>query len=56
MFTIEDGVVYNTYAAYARDLGALWDMWQWLDSAPLGRDEGEFSWFRRHDQYEAGYR
>ena len=31
---------------------ALWNMWQWLDRAPLGRNEGDLSWFRRHDQYE----
>ena len=27
-----------------------------LDRAPLGRNEGEVSWFRRHDKYEASYR
>jgi predicted dithiol-disulfide oxidoreductase (DUF899 family) len=55
-FAIEDGVVYHTYSAYARGLDTLWTMWQWLDRAPLGRDEGDSSWFRRHDQYEASYR
>lgn len=55
-FTLEDGVVYHTYSAYARGLDALWNMWQWLDRAPLGRNEGDLSWFRRHDQYEASYR
>jgi len=31
----------------------LWGMWQWLDRAPLGRNEGDMSWFRRHDEYPA---
>jgi predicted dithiol-disulfide oxidoreductase (DUF899 family) len=55
-FAMEDGVVYHTYSAYARGLDALWGMWQWLDRAPLGRNEGDNSWFRRHDTYEASYR
>jgi predicted dithiol-disulfide oxidoreductase (DUF899 family) len=55
-FAREDGVVYHTYSAYARGVDALWGMWQWLDRAPLGRNEGDVSWFRRHDQYEASYR
>ena len=55
-FALEDGHVYHTYSAYARGLDALWTMWQWLDRAPLGRNEGDLSWFHRHDQYEASYR
>jgi predicted dithiol-disulfide oxidoreductase (DUF899 family) len=55
-FTHADGVVHHTYSAYARGLDALWTMWQWLDRAPRGRNEGDLSWFRRHDQYEASYR
>jgi predicted dithiol-disulfide oxidoreductase (DUF899 family) len=55
-FVLDDGVVYHTYAAFARGVDALWNMWQWLDRAPLGRNEGDLSWFRRHDQYEASYR
>ena len=55
-FAIEDGVVYHTYSAYARGLDALWGMWQWLDRSPFGRNEGDNSWFRRHDTYEASYR
>jgi predicted dithiol-disulfide oxidoreductase (DUF899 family) len=50
-FALEDGVVYHTYSAYARGLDALWPMWQWLDRAPLGRNEGDLSWFHRHDEY-----
>lgn len=55
-FVLEDGVVHHTYSAYARGLDVLWNMWQWLDRAPRGRNEGDFSWFRRHDRYEASYR
>ncbi|HUP74689.1 MAG TPA: thioredoxin family protein [Acidimicrobiales bacterium] len=55
-FELDDGVVYHTYSAYSRGVDALWNMWQWLDRAPLGRNEGDVSWFRRHDQYEASYR
>jgi predicted dithiol-disulfide oxidoreductase (DUF899 family) len=55
-FALEDGVVYHTYSAYSRGIDALWNMWQWLDRAPLGRNEGDHSWFRRHDHYEGSYR
>ena len=48
----DDGAVHHTYSAYSRGIDALWNMWQWLDRAPLGRNEGDLSWFRRHDQYE----
>jgi predicted dithiol-disulfide oxidoreductase (DUF899 family) len=56
-FALEDGVVYHTYSAYARGLDGLWGMYQWLDRAPLGRnetrtDDAPLSWFRRHDEYE----
>jgi predicted dithiol-disulfide oxidoreductase (DUF899 family) len=55
-FVLEDGVVYHTYSAYARGLDALWGMYQWLDRAPLGRNEtrasdGPLNWYRRHDEY-----
>ena len=48
--------VYHTYSAYSRGIDSLGNMWQWLDRAPLGRNEGDLSWFRRHDHYEASYR
>src|SRR5262245_13021479 len=41
-FVLEDGVVYHTYSAYARGLDGLWSMYQWLDRAPLGRNETGF--------------
>jgi len=46
----EDGVVYHTYSTYARGLDGLWGMYQWLDRAPLGRNE-QGVWWRRHDEY-----
>jgi predicted dithiol-disulfide oxidoreductase (DUF899 family) len=55
-FAMEDGVVFHTYSAYARGLDAMWTMWQWLDRAPLGRNEGDYSWFARHDTYAASER
>jgi predicted dithiol-disulfide oxidoreductase (DUF899 family) len=51
-FVREDGVVYHTYSTYARGLDGLWGMYQWLDRAPLGRNE-QGVWWRRHDEYEA---
>jgi predicted dithiol-disulfide oxidoreductase (DUF899 family) len=50
-FALEDGVVYHTYSAYARGVDALWPMYQWLDRAPMGRNETSL-WFRRHDEYD----
>jgi predicted dithiol-disulfide oxidoreductase (DUF899 family) len=49
-FVLEDGVVHHTYSAYARGLDGLWGMYQWLDRAPLGRNE-DGVWWRRHDEY-----
>ena len=49
-FVREDGVVYHTYSTYARGLDGLWGMYQWLDRAPLGRNETGV-WWRRHDEY-----
>ena len=55
-FVLDDGVVYHTYSTYARGLDGLWGMYQWLDRAPLGRNEARtpdapLNWFRRHDEY-----
>jgi predicted dithiol-disulfide oxidoreductase (DUF899 family) len=50
-FALRDGAVYHTYSAYARGLDGLWGMYQWLDRAPLGRNEPDF-WWRRHDEYD----
>ena len=51
-FVLEAGVVYHTYSTYSRGLDGLWRMYQWLDRAPLGRNETGI-WFRRHDEYGA---
>lgn len=50
-FALDDGVVYHTYSAYERGLDTLWGMYQWLDRAPLGRNE-QGLWFKRHDEYK----
>ena len=50
-FVLEDGVVYHTYSTYARGLDGLWGMYQWLDRAPLGRNEEDGVWWRHHDEY-----
>ena len=50
-FVLNDGVVYHTYSTYARGLDGLWGMYQWLDRAPLGRNEEEGIWWKRNDEY-----
>jgi predicted dithiol-disulfide oxidoreductase (DUF899 family) len=52
-FVLENGVVYHTYSTYARGLDGVWAMYQWLDRAPLGRNEAGI-WWRRHDEYSEG--
>jgi predicted dithiol-disulfide oxidoreductase (DUF899 family) len=49
-FVLEDGAIYHTYSAYARGLDGVWGMYQWLDRAPLGRNEKGI-WWRRNDEY-----
>ena len=49
-FAMQDGVVHHTYSTYARGLDGLWGMYQWLDRAPLGRNENG-AWWRRRDEY-----
>jgi predicted dithiol-disulfide oxidoreductase (DUF899 family) len=51
-FALEDGVVFHTYSTYERGLDVLWALYQWLDRAPLGRNEIG-PWLRRHDEYES---
>lgn len=50
-FVLEGGVVYHAYSTFARGLDGMWGMYQWLDRAPLGRNEAGV-WWRRHDEYE----
>jgi predicted dithiol-disulfide oxidoreductase (DUF899 family) len=50
-FVLEGGVVYHTYSTYARGLDGLWGMFQWLDRAPRGRNQGGV-WWQHHDRYQ----
>jgi predicted dithiol-disulfide oxidoreductase (DUF899 family) len=50
-FVREGDAIYHTYSTYARGLDALWGMYQWLDRAPLGRNERGV-WWRHRDRYE----
>jgi predicted dithiol-disulfide oxidoreductase (DUF899 family) len=50
-FALDEGVLYHTYSAFARGLDGLWNMFQWLDRAPKGRNETG-AWVRHHDAYE----
>jgi predicted dithiol-disulfide oxidoreductase (DUF899 family) len=52
-FAVQDGAVYQTYAATARGVEFLMGYYPILDRAPKGRDEGEGmqTWIRRHDEY-----
>jgi predicted dithiol-disulfide oxidoreductase (DUF899 family) len=51
-FVLKDDIVYHTYSAYARGVDGLWGMYQWLDRAPLGRNENQAGhWWKRHDEY-----
>jgi predicted dithiol-disulfide oxidoreductase (DUF899 family) len=51
-FVLEDGDIYHSYSAYARGLDGLWGAYQWLDRAPLGRNE-QGPWWKRRDEYGA---
>jgi predicted dithiol-disulfide oxidoreductase (DUF899 family) len=51
-FAMQDGDIYHTYSSYARGLDGLWGMYQWLDRAPLGRNETGV-WWKHHDRYGA---
>lgn len=50
-FVREGDALYHTYSTYARGLDILWGAYQWLDHAPLGRNE-QGVWWRRRDEYE----
>jgi predicted dithiol-disulfide oxidoreductase (DUF899 family) len=50
-FVRDGGRVFHAYSAYARGLDALWGAYQWLDRAPLGRNEDGY-WWRLHDEYQ----
>jgi predicted dithiol-disulfide oxidoreductase (DUF899 family) len=53
-FALQDGVVHHTYSTYDRGVEAFMGTYQFLDRAPLGRNEKTASeWWRRHDEYDA---
>ncbi len=39
-------------SAIADGFNGLWSVYQWLDRAPLGRNEQAGFWLRRHDEYD----
>lgn len=49
-FALRDRDVFHTYSAFSRGVDVLWTMYQWLDRAPLGRNETG-PWQARHDEY-----
>jgi predicted dithiol-disulfide oxidoreductase (DUF899 family) len=53
VFTLQDGAVYQTWAAAARGVEFLMNYYPILDRVPRGRDEGDGfqTWVRRHDEY-----
>jgi predicted dithiol-disulfide oxidoreductase (DUF899 family) len=53
VFALDDGAVYQTYAATDRALEPTMAYYFLLDRAPLGRQEksGTEHWLRRHDEY-----
>ncbi|HET7848646.1 MAG TPA: thioredoxin family protein [Pseudolabrys sp.] len=50
------GEIFHTYSAYARGLDILVGTYNFLDHAPMGRDEDalpwSMAWVKRHDEYE----
>ena len=54
-FTLQDGVVYQTYATTWRGVEFLMGYYPILDRMPKGRDEGDTwqTWLRRHDEYNS---
>lgn len=53
VFTLVDGVVYQTYAGSGRGVEFAMPYYPILDRMPKGRDEGDAfqTWIRRHDEY-----
>ena len=53
VFALQDGAVHHTYSTYARGVEQLIGTYQYLDIAPLGRNEdpeSPGSWWHRHDE------
>jgi predicted dithiol-disulfide oxidoreductase (DUF899 family) len=55
VFTLQDGVVYQSYATTWRGVEFLMGYYPILDRMPKGRDEGDAwqTWLRRHDEYHS---
>jgi predicted dithiol-disulfide oxidoreductase (DUF899 family) len=53
-FSLENGVIYQSYSTTGRGVEFLMPYYGILDRAPKGRDEGERwqLWIRRHDEYD----
>jgi len=51
-FALQDDAVHHTYSSYGRGGDVLWGMYQWLDRAPLGRNEIPADWCRVRDEYD----
>src|SRR5213595_871053 len=51
-YALSDGTVYRTYVTTARGLEPAMAYYGLLDRTPMGRNEGEVLWVRRHDEYE----
>ena len=58
VFTLEDGIVYQTYSTTGRGVEFLMPYYGFLDRAPKGRNEAEGwqLWIRRHDEYDSEQR
>lgn len=52
-FVLKNGEVFHTYSTYGRGLDILWGAYQWLDRAPLGRNEPAGPWWKRRYEYGA---
>jgi predicted dithiol-disulfide oxidoreductase (DUF899 family) len=65
VFLRDSGDVYRTYFTKSRGVEAMGTVWSFLDRAPFGRQEAwedsppgypqgkPYTWWRRHDEYEA---
>src|SRR5881275_280876 len=51
-YALVDGALYRTYVTTARGLEPAMAYYGLLDRTPMGRNEGEVLWVRRHDEYD----
>ena len=53
---LEGSVDFVNQIAAMSGVDGVWGMYQWLDRAPLGRNEAGLSgpWWRHHDKYGEG--